>query len=150
MRFTTWRDALALPTLLLLAACTQQMADQPRYDPLQYSELFPNGSSARPLPLGVISRDYVAKDEWRDTGMINGKPAERFPFPLDNDFMARGRERYNIYCSPCHDYIGTGDGMAARRGFRRKPASFHSDELRAAPPGHFFDVISNGFGAMPS
>jgi mono/diheme cytochrome c family protein len=135
--------------VVLLASCTQQMADQPRYDPLQASDFFPNGSSARPLPDGVIPHDYP-KQDWRDTGMINGKPADRFPFPIDNAVMLRGQERYNIYCSPCHDYIGTGNGMAAIRGFQRKPASFHSTELRAAPVGHFFDVMTNGFGSMPS
>jgi mono/diheme cytochrome c family protein len=135
--------------VLLLASCTQQMADQPRYDPLQASDFFPDGSSARPLPVGVIPHDYP-KQDWRETGMINGKPADRFPFPIDNAVMLRGQQRYNIYCSPCHDYIGTGNGMAAIRGFQRKPASFHSAELRAAPVGHFFDVITNGFGSMPT
>jgi mono/diheme cytochrome c family protein len=141
---------LVLLLVLLLASCTQQMADQPRYDPLQASDFFPNGSSARPLPDGVIPHDYPAKQDWRDTGMINGKPADRFPFSIDNAVMLRGQQRYNIYCSPCHDYIGTGNGMAAIRGFQRKPASFHSTELRAAPVGHFFDVMTNGFGSMPS
>jgi mono/diheme cytochrome c family protein len=97
----------------------------------------------------VIPRDYTAQDEWRDTGMINGKPAERIPFPLDRALMLRGQQRYNIYCAPCHDYAGTGNGMAAIRGFQRKPPSFHSPELRAAPAGEFFDVMTNGFGAMP-
>jgi mono/diheme cytochrome c family protein len=126
------------------------MAEQPRYDPLQASDFFSNGSSARPLPDGVIPVDYVSKNEWRDSGMINGKQVDKFPFPIDVERMARGRQRYNIYCSPCHDYIGTGDGMAARRGFQRKPASFQTADMRAAPVGHFFDVITNGFGAMPS
>jgi hypothetical protein len=84
-----------------------------------------------------------------DLGALNGKPADRFPFPITMELLLRGQERYNIFCTPCHDYVGTGDGMAARRGFRRKPASFHSEELRSAPPGHFFDVITNGFGSMP-
>ena len=143
------RSAVLL-LVLLLASCTQQMADQPRYDPLQASDFFPNGSSARPLPDGVIPHDYPAKQDWRDTGMINGKPADRFPFPIDNAVMLRGQQRYNIYCSPCHDYIGTGNGMAAIRGFQRKPPSFHSAELRGDPVGHFFDVMTNGFGSMPS
>jgi hypothetical protein len=136
--------------LLVLSSCTQQMADQPRYDPLQASDFFPNGSSARPLPGGVIPRDYVIKEDLLDTGMINGKPAGMFPFPVDKAVMLRGQQRYNIYCSPCHDYIGTGEGIVARRGFKRKPASFQTDDLRAAPVGHFFDVITNGFGSMPS
>jgi hypothetical protein len=126
------------------------MAEQPRYDPLQASDFFSNGSSARPLPPGVIPVNYVSKDEWRDTGIINGKPVDRFPFPVDNALMFRGKQRYNIYCSPCHDYIGTGDGMAARRGFQRKPASFQTNEMRTAPVGHFFDVMTNGFGSMAS
>jgi len=126
------------------------MADQPRYDPLQASDFFPNGSSARPLPADVVPRDYVVKEELLDTGMINGKPADKFPFSIDNAVMLRGQQRYNVYCSPCHDYLGTGEGMVARRGFKRKPASFQSDEMRAAPAGHFFDVITNGFGSMPS
>jgi mono/diheme cytochrome c family protein len=151
MPFRMWRDLAFLCLLCLIpVSCTQQMADQPRYGPLQASDFFANGSSARPLPTGVIPHDYIPKDELRDTGTVNGKPADRFPFPIDNALMLRGRERYNIYCSPCHDYVGTGDGMAARRGFQRKPASFQSDEMRATPAGHFFDVITNGFGSMPS
>jgi mono/diheme cytochrome c family protein len=126
------------------------MADQPSYHPLQASDFFPNDSSARPLPTGVVPHDYVAQQELLDTGMINGKAADRFPFPIDNSIMLRGQQRYNIYCVPCHDYLGTGDGMAARRGFKRKPASFQTEEMRAAPAGHFFDVMTNGFGAMPS
>src|SRR5262245_49125500 len=102
---------LILAFLPLLCSCTQQMADQPRYDPLQSSSFFSNGSSARPLPDGVIPHDYAVSDS---------KPANGFPFPLDKDFILRGRQRYDIYCSPCHDYLGTGNGMAARRGFQRK------------------------------
>jgi hypothetical protein len=81
-------------------------------------------------------------------GRINGQLATTFPFRITRQVLEQGRERYNIFCSPCHDYVGTGSGMAVRRGFRRGPQSFHSDRLRDAPPGHFFDVISNGFGAM--
>ena len=136
--------------LVFSIACTQQMAQQPRYDPLEKSDFFADTMSARPLPVGVIARDYAEADELFDTGMENGKPAEEFPFPITREVLDRGRQRYDIYCSPCHDYVGTGDGMAARRGFRRHPASFQSDVMRASPPGHFFDVMTNGFGAMPS
>jgi hypothetical protein len=132
-----------LPLILLLVSCTQRMADQPRYDPLQASNFFPNGSSARPLPTGVVARDEGNTDESLAT-------VTKFPFAVDNEFMLRGRERYNIYCSPCHDYVGTGNGMAALRGFERKPASLVSEDMRAAPVGHFVDVITNGFGAMSS
>ena len=155
LRIENWSDLFRFLCLLCLlwlglSSCTQQMADQPRYDPLQASDFFPNGSSARPLPADVVPRDYVVKEELLDTGMINGKPADKFPFPIDNAVMLRGQQRYNVYCSPCHDYLGTGEGIVARRGFKRKPASFQSDEMRAAPAGHFFDVMTNGFGAMPS
>jgi mono/diheme cytochrome c family protein len=135
---------------IFVASCTQQMAEQPRYDPLQASEFFPNGASARLLPAGVISHDHVDRDELRDTGMVNGKPVDMIPFMVDRDFMLRGQQRYNIYCSPCHDYLGTGKGMAARRGFQRPPASFQTQDMRAAPAGHFVDVMTNGFGSMPS
>jgi len=136
--------------ILLSAGCRQNMADQPRYDPLQESEFYPDRLSARPLPEGVVSRDFQIPDEFRDLGLIGGKPADRFPDPLTMDVLNRGQDRYNIYCTPCHDYLGTGNGMAVQRGFRSKPPSFHSEELRAASPGQFFDVITNGFAAMPS
>jgi mono/diheme cytochrome c family protein len=136
--------------MVVSAGCRQKMADQPRYDPYDKSTFFADMLSARPLPAGTVSRNTVSKNEMMDLGMTNGKPADRFPFPVTMDVLNRGRQRYDIYCVPCHGYTGTGDGMAARRGFRRPPASFHADELRNAPPGHFFDVITNGFGAMPS
>jgi mono/diheme cytochrome c family protein len=135
---------------LLLSACRQQMADQPRYDTYDESTFFPDRLSARPLPIGTIPRDFPTGNELLDRGTVNGKAADKFPFPITMDILHRGHERFDIYCSPCHGYVGFGDGMVARRGFRRPPASFHTDELRAAPPGHFFDVITNGFGAMPS
>jgi mono/diheme cytochrome c family protein len=113
------------------------MADQPRYDPYDQSTFFPDMLSARPLPTGTISRDFLS---------AGTEP----PSTITLDLVRRGRERYNIYCTPCHGITGRGDGMAARRGFRAPPASFHSDELRAAPPEYFFDVMTNGFGAMPS
>jgi mono/diheme cytochrome c family protein len=134
----------------LLTGCTQRMANQPRYDTLAKSTFFPDLSSARPLPPGTVARSVSDKQDLLDSGVINGQPADRFPFPITMDVLSRGQNRYNIYCAPCHDYVGTGNGMAARRGFRRPPASFQTSELRAAPPGRFFDVISNGFGEMPS
>jgi mono/diheme cytochrome c family protein len=79
---------------------------------------------------------------------VNGQDATIFPSPVDAALMARGHERFDIYCSPCHGRTGRGDGMVVLRGYRRPP-SFHQDRLRDAPVGHFFDVITNGFGAMP-
>jgi mono/diheme cytochrome c family protein len=80
---------------------------------------------------------------------VNGQPATTFPFPITESVVKRGQERYNIYCSPCHDALGTGQGMIVRRGFK-KPNSYHIDRLRQAPVGYYFDVITNGFGVMPS
>jgi len=131
-----------------MPACRQQMADQPRYDTFEESSFFPDHRSARPLPIGVIARGFLNEDEHLYTGRINGQLATTFPFDITPDVVARGHDRYSIFCTPCHDQLGTGNGMAVRRGFRRGPPSFHIDRLREAPPGHFFDVISNGFGAM--
>jgi hypothetical protein len=81
------------------------------------------------------------------TGMLNGKEVDAFPFPVTRAVLDRGRERYNIFCTPCHGWTGDGDGMIVQRGFR-PPPSYHTDRLRQAPVGHFFSVITNGFGAM--
>jgi len=148
MRCTIFPKAASIFGLIMLAGCTQQMADQPEYRPLRKSEFFPDSLSARPLPEGVIPRDYADKTDVFDSGMVNGQPTEEFPMPITATVLSRGRQRYDIFCSPCHDYLGTGNGMAARRGFRRHPASFHTEDLLSSPPGHFFDVITNGFGAM--
>jgi hypothetical protein len=133
---------------LALAACQQQMADQPRYKPLAKSNFFDDERSARPLPAGTVARGQLHADGHLYTGKTNGKLVETFPFPIDRRLLLRGQERYDIFCSPCHDRTGAGQGMIVRRGFRAPP-SFHIDRLRAAPLGHFFDVISHGFGAMP-
>ena len=139
---------LLLLCLLLLPACRQQMADQPRYDPLEESSFFADHRSARPLPIGVVARGFLNADEHLYMGRVNGQLAATFPFEMTREVLERGRDRYNIFCTPCHDLLGTGRGMAVRRGFRRGPPSFHLDRLRDAPVGHFYDVITNGFGAM--
>ena len=127
---------------------SQQMADQPRYDPLEPSEFFADRQSARPLVENTVARGMLKDDEHLYEGMSGGKPAAAFPFPITAEIMQRGRERYDIFCSPCHSRTGNGDGMIVRRGFTRA-ASFHIDRLREAPPGYLFNVITNGFGAMP-
>jgi hypothetical protein len=132
-----------------LAGCRQDMHDQPRGEPLQASTFFPDGSASRPLVAGTIARGDLRNDTLLYTGMSGDQPAAVFPFPITDAVMARGRERFDIFCSPCHGLTGRGDGMVVRRGFRRPP-TFHSDRLRTEPPGHFFDVMTNGFGAMPS
>jgi len=132
----------------VLAACQQQMADQPRYKPLAQSMFFGDDRSARPLVPGTVARGYLNADERFYTGKSGGEPITTLPVPLTKELLARGQERFNIFCSPCHDRTGSGEGMVVRRGYR-PPPSYHIDRLRQAPIGHFFDVISNGFGAMP-
>jgi len=139
---------LSLIACVVLAGCRQDMHDQPKYIPLRQSAFFGDDRSARPLVAGTIARGQLREDTLLYTGKQNGVDSTVFPFPVDAAVMARGQERYNIYCSPCHGRTGQGDGMIVRRGFRRPP-TYHQDRLREAPAGHIFDVITNGFGAMP-
>jgi mono/diheme cytochrome c family protein len=131
-----------------LAGCRQDMHDQPRYKPLAESDFFGDDRSARPLLPDTIARGHLKDDALLWTGVEGGKLAERFPFAVDAGVMRRGAERYGVFCTPCHGALGRGDGMVVRRGYRRPP-SFHVDRLRQAPPGHYFDVMTKGFGAMP-
>jgi mono/diheme cytochrome c family protein len=124
------------------------MHDQPKYIPLRESAFFGDARSARPLVEGTVARGHLHDDELLETGKMGGQDAAVFPFAVDAAVMARGQERFNIYCAPCHGRTGQGDGMIVRRGYRRPP-SLHQDRLRDAPVGHFFDVITSGFGAMP-
>jgi mono/diheme cytochrome c family protein len=124
------------------------MHDQPKYIPLRESAFFADSRSARPLVEGTVARGQLRDDDLLYTGRVNGQDATVFPAPVTAATMARGRERFDVYCSPCHGRTGQGDGMVVLRGYRRPP-SFHQDRLRSAPIGHFFDVITNGFGAMP-
>ena len=137
-----------LTALLLALGCQQKMANQPRYDPLEKSDFFADGMSARPRVPGTLARGELSTDPFFDTGKVNGALANGFPYAVTREVLDRGHERYNIYCTPCHGRIGDGNGMIAARGFRRPP-SFHTDTLRAATTGHLFDVMTNGFGAMP-
>jgi mono/diheme cytochrome c family protein len=140
--------------LLLLASatlvgCRQDMQDQPRYKPLAGTDFFGDGRSARPLPEGTVARGELRIDSARYTGKVDGEDVDYFPFPITRADVLRGQERFNIYCSPCHSRLGDGNGMIVRRGFR-KAGNYHTEKLLKAPVGHFFDVMSNGFGAMPS
>jgi mono/diheme cytochrome c family protein len=128
--------------------CRQDMHDQPKYVPLRQSAFFGDDRSARPLIAGTVARGHLNDDTLLYTGKVGNADATMFPFAVDQRTMARGRERFDIYCSPCHGRTGQGDGMVVRRGFRRPP-TFHQDRLRNAPVGQIFDVITNGFGAMP-
>jgi mono/diheme cytochrome c family protein len=132
-----------------LAGCRQDMHDQPKYIPLRPSTFFADGRSERPLVEGTVARGHLNEDAALYHGKgADGKPVADFPFPVTKEVIQRGQQRYNIYCTPCHDGVGNGDGMIVRRGYR-KPPSYHIDRLRQVPNGYIYDVITNGFGAMP-
>ncbi|MGH9366835.1 MAG: c-type cytochrome [Thermoanaerobaculia bacterium] len=144
---TVGRRAIALLVLLLGAGCRRDMQDQPKYKGLRGSAFFDDRRSARPLPEGTVARGFLHADRRFATGKWAGQPVAELPVPLTRELLARGRERYDIYCTPCHGMTGDGLGIVVQRGFRR-PNSFHIDRLRAAPVGYFFDVMTNGFGSM--
>jgi cytochrome c1 len=133
-----------------LFACRQDMHNQPRYKPFAATTFFGDGRSERPVVEGTVARGHLRLDKARYTGKTaDGDDVTEFPFPITRADLLRGQERFSIYCSPCHSQIGDGNGMVVRRGFRQA-ASYHSAKLLKAPVGHFFDVMTNGFGAMPS
>jgi mono/diheme cytochrome c family protein len=130
------------------AGCRQDMHDQPKYRGLRASTFFADGASARPLVEGTVARGTLQEDEAFFTGKLDKIDVKELPFAVDEQVLNRGQERFNIYCTPCHGPSGSGNGMVVQRGYRQPP-SFHIDRLRQADAGHFFDVITNGFGAMP-
>ena len=150
---------LLLTTCVLLAAgCRQDMQDQPRFKPLRSNPMFDDGGSARPLVEGTVPRAPASfRPSWlaapaKPTPVLEVNDPSKvteFPFPVTANVLDRGQERFNIYCAVCHGRVGDGRGMVVQRGFRQPP-SYHIDRLRAAPIGHFYDVVTNGFGAMPS
>jgi Cytochrome C oxidase, cbb3-type, subunit III len=141
--------ACAALVALALSGCRLDMHVQPKYLPYEPTSFFGDGRSERqPVP-GTVARGQLHLDDLLFTGMENGAESNRFPFPTTKADLERGRERFNIYCTPCHDYTGSGNGMIVQRGFPHPP-SFHTDRLRGAPVGHFFGVMTNGFGAMYS
>ena len=140
---------LSVLLILALTSCRQKMANQPKYDPLEPSDFFADGMSARPRIPGTVARGELPLEGFLVTGKINNADGDGYPFPITAAVMDRGQERFNIYCSPCHGRAGDGKGMIPSRGLRNPP-SFHTEVLRSAKTGHFFDVMTNGFGAMPS
>lgn len=124
------------------------METQPKFTALEPSPFFEDRRSARPIPEGTVARGQLNDNPAYYQGVVGGKHIAALPVPVTKELLAHGRERYNIYCAPCHDAAGNGLGMIVRRGYRRPP-SFHIDRLRQAPAGYFFDVITHGFGAMP-
>jgi len=140
---------LALVLVIGLTGCTD-MKDQPRYESLEETTFFAAGRSAPPLVEGTVSRGTLRDDDAMYRGITaEGDFVTALPMSLTPDLLARGRERYDIFCSPCHGQSGYGDGMIVQRGYKA-PASFHEDRLKAMPHGYYFDVITNGFGVMSS
>jgi len=134
---------------ILMTGCRLDMHIQPKYKDYEYSKFFSDNRSERPPVPGTVARGELRTDELLYAGKINGVPADVFPFPITAKDLERGRQRYNIYCTPCHDYTGNGNGMIVQRGFP-PPPSYHIDRLMKAPVGHFFDVMTNGYGTMYS
>jgi mono/diheme cytochrome c family protein len=146
---TNSKIALTVLAAAALGACRQDMHDQPKYIPLRPSGFFADGRSERQLIAGTVARGHLNDDVAFYAGKgPDNQPVDTFPFPITRADLARGQERFNVYCSPCHDRLGNGDGMIVRRGYRHPP-SYHIDRLRSVTNGYIYDVISNGFGAMP-
>jgi len=131
----------------LAAACRQDMHDAPRYEPFEASTFFTDGRSARTFVTNTIARGTLREDEHLYQGTIGGQLTDTFPMPVTAEMLSRGRERFNVFCSPCHGRTGQGNGMVVQRGFRAPP-SFHDERLRTAPVGYYVNVETNGFGAM--
>lgn len=139
---------MAAIALMAGFGCRQEMYDQPKYKPLAESAFFSDRRASRPLPEGTVARGWLRADQALYQGKQGQNLATTLPMPLTRELLKRGQERYNIFCSPCHDRTGSGRGMVVRRGYQ-PPPSYHIDRLRDAPVGHFFDVMTNGLGAMP-
>jgi cytochrome c553 len=137
----------ALAFVLGTIACRQDMHDQPRYKPLAGTDFFGDGRAARPAIDDTVARGQLQVDGPRYTGKENGKDIDYFPIQITRADLARGRERFEIYCTPCHGRLGDGHGMIVSRGLQQPP-TYHDDRLRNGPVGHFFDVMTNGYGAM--
>ncbi len=142
----SWRIFSALLALAFggsLAGCQQDMARQPKQRPLSPTDFFSDGRSERTLVEGTVARGSIEQDAFAIP-----RDSDAFPLEVTPELLARGRELFDIYCSVCHGKLGDGNGMVAQRGFRHPP-TYHSDRLRQAPVGYFYDVVTNGFGAMP-
>ena len=152
MRHRSPLTRLGVTAVLALAVapgCRQDMHDQPKYQPLEASTFFDDGRASRPRVPGTIARGRLDDDALYVTGKMDTGLSDVFPAPVTRAMLERGHQRFDIYCTPCHDRAGTGRGMIVLRGYKQ-PSSFHEDRLRTMPPGYFFDVMSNGFGVMPS
>lgn len=141
------RRSRALLALLVLAGCRQDMHDQPKLEAYEASALFADGRAMRPRVPGTVARGEREFDAHLLEGRVGGELATTFPMEVTRATLLRGRERYDVFCSACHDRAGTGQGIVVKRGLKQPP-SFHVERLRTAPPGYLFDVITRGFGSM--
>ena len=141
--------AAVLALLAFCSACRLDMQVQPRVNPLAKSDFFPDQRSARPPVEGTVARGQLHEDAYFYTGKIGNTPGDYMPFPVTREVLDRGRERYNIFCAPCHSRVGDGNGFVPSRGFPKQPPSFHIARLQKAPLGYLYDVITEGFGIMP-
>ena len=135
-------------SLLAVTGCRQDMHNQPKFYPQRGTDFYADGRSVRPQVENTVARNQLHEDAYFYTGLVNGKEGDGMPFPATMEVLERGQERYNVYCTPCHSRVGNGIGMIVQRGYS-KAGSFHSARLETAPLGHFFHVISNGYGSMP-
>lgn len=144
-----WLRASLFLFVLLPVGCRQDMHDQPKYVPLERSTFFDDQRASRPLVPGTVARGHLDADSAFFLGTSDEGLLQTLPMPVTHSLLERGRERFDIYCSPCHDRTGHGIGMIVQRGFKRPP-SLHDERLREVPVGYLFQVIGNGFGTMPS
>ena len=133
---------------MALAGCRQDMHNQPKFYPQRGSDFYADGRSVRPQVENTVARSQLRRDSYFFTGFDGGKEGDGLPFPVTAAVMQRGQERYNVFCTPCHSRVGNGAGMIVQRGYAQA-GNFHTARLKAMPLGHFFNVISNGYGAMP-
>ena len=139
--------AVALAAMLCATACRQDMHNQPKYKPLAATDFFGDRRAARPTIADTVARGQLRIDQARYTGKADGKDVTAIPIQITREDLDRGHDRFEIYCSPCHGRLGDGQGMIVKRGLRQPP-SYHDERLVNAPIGHFFDVMTNGYGAM--
>jgi len=165
-----WTTIIGL--MLISVGCRYDMQDQPRYKAFKKSEFFSDDKAMRDLPEGTVARGFLRENKAFYTGKKENAetiaPAEttidatgntlvasfpdaieEFPLPVTKELLDRGEQRYKVFCIVCHGPVGNGDGMVVRRGFS-KPPTYHDDRLRNAPVGHFYDVMTNGWGKMNS
>jgi hypothetical protein len=131
----------------ITSGCRQDMHDQPKYKVNGWSNFFPDHRNNRPLVPDTVARGRLYEDDLLYRGRVDGKLADVYPMPITAAVLERGRQRYSIYCLPCHSPEGDGNGVAVQRGMKRPP-SFHIERLQKAAPGYLYDVVTNGFGSM--